>query len=89
MTVHMNAPRRSQASSTDQLHGIESGVRRELMANPGLSVSSLVVRRIPNGVCLEGVMHIHDDQTDVDSIARQVIGVQEVQNHILVCTADD
>lgn len=88
MAVQTDAPRRSQTEPAPQPHCIESGVRRELLANPGLSVSSLVVRRIPNGVCLEGVMQIHDDQADVDSIARQVIGVQEVQNHLLVCTDD-
>ncbi len=87
MAVQTLSTRRSPSDVVEP-HLMESGVRRQLMANPGLSVSSLVVRRIPNGVCLEGVVHVHDDQADVDSIARQVLGVKEVQNHLLVCTGD-
>jgi osmotically-inducible protein OsmY len=71
---------------SNDAHSIESRVRRELVANPGFSVSSLVVRRIPNGVCLEGVVQVHDDTADVDSVVRQVLGVKEVQNHLLVCS---
>ncbi len=87
MAVQARAPWHSPAVSS-QPHSIESGVRRELLANPGFSVSSLVVRRIPNGVCLEGVVHVHDKKADVGSVARQVMGVKEVQNHLLVCTGD-
>lgn len=85
MAVQLSTSGRSPAPST-QAHLMESGVRRKLMEDPGLSVSSLVVRRIPNGVCLEGVVHVHDTKSDVKSIARQVLGVQEVQNHLLVCS---
>ena len=85
MSIQVPAPHHSPVVP-GQAHSIESGVRRELVANPGLSVSSLVVRRIPNGVCLEGVVHVHDDKADVNSIARQVLGVKEVQNHLLVCS---
>ena len=80
-------PRRKQAAS-GQPHSVESGVRRRLLADPAFSVSSLVVRRIPNGVCLEGVVHVHVDKADVTAAARQVLGVKEVQNHLLICTDD-
>ena len=80
-------PRRKHAGSS-QPHSIESGVRRRLLADPDFSVSSLVVRRIPNGVCLEGVVHVHAEKADVTSVAQQVLGVKEVQNHLLICTDD-
>ncbi len=87
MAVQVHSLRRDLASS-GKAHLVESGVRRRLLADPAFSVSSLVVRRIPNGVCLEGVVHVHDDQADVDSVARQVLGVKEVQNHLLACAED-
>jgi hypothetical protein len=37
-------------------HELELTVQRELLAQPGLDFASLVVRRIPGGVCLEGVL---------------------------------
>lgn len=85
MPVEVPAPR-CGSSVLGEEHSIESGVRRKLIAAPGFSVSSLVVRRIPNGVCLEGVVRVHDKQADVNSVARQVLGVKEVQNHLLVCS---
>lgn len=85
MSVQVRVPWRSPDGS-GQTHSMESGVRRELIANPGFSVSSLVVRRIPNGVCLEGVVRVHDETADVISVARRVMGVEKVQNHLLVCS---
>ena len=84
MAVQDRVPWRGK-TAFGQLHSMEAGVRRELLADPGFSVSSLVVRRIPNGVCLEGVVRLYDQNTEVDSVARRVTGVKEVQNHLLVC----
>ncbi len=66
-------------------HAIETRVRRELLSSSQLSVSSLVVRRMPNGVCLEGIVKVHDDSVDVDAVVKQISGVEEVRNHLLVC----
>jgi hypothetical protein len=65
-------------------HHVESEVRRTLLSEPELSFTSLVVRRVPDGVCLEGVLETGDDAPDVCRLARQVLGVERVINHLLV-----
>jgi hypothetical protein len=67
----------------DAPHGLEQAVHRRLRAQPGLRIASLVIRRIPNGVCLEGVLESDADQ-DVCNLARSVAGVDEVLNHLVV-----
>jgi hypothetical protein len=64
-------------------HSIERQVQRKLLASPGLHFSSLVVRRMPDGICLEGVLTASDG-SDVCSVAQQVEGVTRVLNHLLV-----
>src|SRR5271155_106790 len=54
-------------------HGLEEAVHRRLRSQPGLRIASLVIRRIPNGVCLEGVLESDADQ-DVCNLARSVAG---------------
>jgi osmotically-inducible protein OsmY len=65
-------------------HQVELDVQRELLAHPSLHFSSLVVRRINNGVCLQGVLEVDDDSTDVCRIAQRVSGVREVLNCLVV-----
>lgn len=65
-------------------HAIERQVCRVLKSHPGLSISSLVVRRLGDGVCLSGVVESTDDPSDVCRLARQVAGVNEVINRLLV-----
>ena len=65
-------------------HVIERQVCRVLTSHPGLSISSLVVRRLGDGVCLTGVIESTDDPADVCRLARQVSGVNEVVNRLLV-----
>jgi hypothetical protein len=64
-------------------HSIERQVQRKLLAQPHLQFSSLVVRRMPGGICLEGVL-TSTDGSDICSLARQVEGVHQVLNHVLV-----
>ena len=66
------------------LHELEHSVQRELLAQPGLDFSSLVVRRIPGGVCLEGVLEASVGADDVTSLAQRVAGVQQVLNHLVI-----
>jgi hypothetical protein len=75
---HSNGPR-----CFDAPHGLEQAVHRRLRAQPGLRFASLVIRRIPNGVCLEGVLESDADQ-DVCHLARSIAGVDEVLNHLVV-----
>ena len=69
--------------SPNRSHTIERQVQRKLLAHPDLHFASLVVRRTRTGVCLEGVL-TSADGPDVCTLARQVEGVQEVLNHLLV-----
>lgn len=65
-------------------HQVEQEVRRALLSQPNLHFSSLVVRRIPDGVCLQGILQVDAESSDVCSIAQRVSGVNCVLNHLLV-----
>jgi osmotically-inducible protein OsmY len=64
-------------------HRLEHAVQRQLLAHPGLRFATLVIRRIPNGVCLEGVLE-DGGNLDICGLARNVSGVNEVLNHLVV-----
>lgn len=68
-----------------QPHDVEAEVQRVLHNTPDLEFTSLVVRRVPQGVCLEGVLHSTRRSRDVADLARTVAGVDVVINHLLVC----
>jgi osmotically-inducible protein OsmY len=63
---------------------VEQEVQRELLAQPSLRFASLVVRRIDNGVCLQGVLESDDELPDVCHIARRVSGVRQVLNRLVI-----
>jgi osmotically-inducible protein OsmY len=65
-------------------HQVELDVQRALLAQPRLHFSSLVVRRINDGVCLQGVLEADADSPDVCTIAQRVAGVRQVLNHLVV-----
>jgi len=65
-------------------HQIEQEVRRALLSQPNLHFSSLVVRRIADGVCLQGILQTNSESPDVCSIAQRVAGVNCVLNHLLI-----
>lgn len=64
-------------------HDLELAIRRELLAQSGLKFSSLVVRRMPKGVCLEGVLEAEGDSPDICSLVRRVAEVDKVLNHLV------
>ena len=68
--------------STQQL---EAQVRRALCTENGVDIGELVVRRLPNGICLEGVIRVSSDDFDVCSAVREIEGVGEIVNHLVVC----
>jgi hypothetical protein len=78
-----NASEHPSHSESGAPHRLEGAVRRHLLSHPKLQFSTLVIRRIPNGVCLQGVL---EDSVDLDvcSLARSVAGVNEVLNHLVV-----
>lgn len=59
-------------------------VRRRLLQSGGASFSRLVVRQIPGGICLEGIVEC-DDSYDVKHVLRDLIGEESVTNRLLVC----
>ncbi len=73
------------SAQKDQSFQIASDVRRVLLAEGGLDIANLVVRRVPNGVCLEGVVLVHGDDVDVCRAVRGLDGVGEILNHLVVC----
>lgn len=75
----------SQALEGSAPHQVEQDVQRALLAQPSLRFSSLVVRRIDNGVCLQGVLEAGDEASpDVCHIARGVSGVRNVLNRLVI-----
>ena len=65
-------------------HWVEHEVQHVLLSHPHLNFSTLVVRRLVDGVCLEGVLEADTDAPDVCGLARQVAGVEQVLNHLVV-----
>ena len=65
-------------------HAVERHVRNVLIAHPGISISSLVVRRTREGVCLTGVVESMAGDTDVCGLVREAAGVDEVLNRLIV-----
>ena len=65
-------------------HQVEQEVRRALLSQPNLHFSSLVVRRITGGVCLQGILQMDAESPDVCSVAQRVSGVNCVLNHLLI-----
>ncbi len=71
-------------ATSDRPHRLEFAVRQHLMSHPHLNFSSLVIRRVGSGVCLEGVLEAEDQSPDICGLAQQVAGVEEVLNHLVV-----
>lgn len=65
-------------------HFLEREVSRTLATEAGLDVSQLIVRRIPGGVCLSGVVETCDEDIDVCGLVRSVGGVEQVLNRLIV-----
>jgi osmotically-inducible protein OsmY len=74
----------SEALNPPTPHRVEQEVQRELLAQPTLRFASLVVRRIDNGVCLQGVVEADEEHPDVCRIAQRIAGVQNVLNRLVV-----
>ncbi len=64
-------------------HRLEQDVRNRLMSEPSLNFTSLVVRRVRDGFCLEGVLEA-DDEDDASNLVRRICGAMQVLNHLVV-----
>ncbi|MBC7817010.1 MAG: hypothetical protein IAG10_08995 [Planctomycetaceae bacterium] len=65
-------------------HQLEQEVRNRLMAEPSLNFTSLVVRRVRSGLCLEGVLETNDSVAEVSQLVRQICGVPQVLDRLVV-----
>lgn len=65
-------------------HQLERAVLHELLSQTEVVFSSLVVRRTPAGVCLQGVMECESTGIDVCSIVRRISGVDQVLSQLVM-----
>ncbi|MCA9066775.1 MAG: hypothetical protein KDA96_27095 [Planctomycetaceae bacterium] len=59
-------------------------VRQRLMSATGVEVASLVVRQVPGGICLEGVVTCQDSELDLRSVLRGIVDAEVVNNRLVV-----
>lgn len=64
-------------------HRLEQEIHSRLMAEPNLNFTSLVVRRVHDGLCLEGVLEV-DDSENIGELVRDICGAMPVLNHLVV-----
>lgn len=67
----------------DSDHQLERRIQRVLQELPGITFDSLVIRRLPSGVCLQGYATIEDHNLDLGCVAREIVGVGEVLDRIV------
>lgn len=73
-------------------HAVEREVHRRLSAHPGIRLQSLVVRKTPVGVCLEGRAEMLEPELDLNAMLTDIEGVGEVINHLMppaLCLSPD
>ncbi len=64
-------------------HQLECDVKRKLLAQTEVVFSSLVVRRTPSGICLQGVVECGSSGIDVCSLVRQLAGVEVLSQLVM------
>lgn len=64
-------------------HSLEQQVLCQLKKSPGMRFRDLAVHRLPDGICLSGVVELDDDAADVCDVARRVRGVDRVVNRLI------
>ncbi|MBX3443019.1 MAG: hypothetical protein KF774_11495 [Planctomyces sp.] len=72
------------AEEAETSHDLEREVQRRLLDEPGLKFASLVVRRMRDGVCIQGVLETETGLPDLSLLARQVRGVDRVVDQVVV-----
>jgi hypothetical protein len=88
-TLDRALPDEPLAAGRKPPHELERLVQQELISQPAVSFSSLVIRRIDGGVCLEGVLETNDELPDVERLIRSVADVDRILNRLVVRKADD
>lgn len=65
-------------------HEVEFEVQRRLQQHPHITIHSLVVRRLPAGVCLEGRIEVSQDGLNLRELLRGIPGLVECVDHLVV-----
>lgn len=65
-------------------HEIEYEVNRRLQQHPEVTIKSLIVRRTPAGVCLEGRIETTADDLNLGDLMRGIPGLDEIINHLVI-----
>lgn len=67
-------------------HAVELDVRRELLAHEEWNFHSLVVHRMKDGICLQGVIESDSPETksDVCDLVRRLTGLTSVLDQLVV-----
>ncbi|MFM8477863.1 MAG: hypothetical protein ACKOEO_18930 [Planctomycetaceae bacterium] len=68
--------------------GLEPFVRGILADCHGFRIDRLVVRRTPEGLCLDGVIRTSTENADIVDLVRAATGVTEVLNRLVVFHED-
>jgi len=71
-------------SECSRSHDFERDIQRKLLETPGLHFSSLVIRRLENGVCVQGVLESADAHPDIGRLIREISGVTNVLDQVVV-----
>ena len=83
-TAQPAPPQTGYTDVLDRPHELELKVRHELLSESRLHFCSLVIHRIDDGVCLEGIVQAEEDAPDVCGLAQRVEGVERVVNRLVV-----
>lgn len=70
--------------NVDPAHELELLVQRTLDSQPAVSFSSLEIRRIEGGICLEGILETNDQPPDIEHLVRSVADVDRILNRLVV-----
>ena len=65
-------------------HEYERDIQRRLLETPGLHFSSLIVRRLDNGICVQGVLEMSGPHLDIGKVVRDISGAENVVNQVVV-----
>lgn len=72
---------RPEADSSNDLQQL---VQQTLDSQPAVNFTSLEIRHIEGGICLEGVLETNDELPDIEHLVRRVAGVDRILNRLIV-----
>lgn len=70
-------------SCAQEPHQVECEVRRRLLSQSDCEIHSLVVHRIDDGVCIEGVVECETPLAKITAAVESIAGVGRVMNRLV------